>query len=97
MNEQLTRQDVERLFRDLMASQWNQLMTQDVNNIRVGTIQDFNWDTRRASVKLLNTGEILSNVQYPKGASYEIINGNTAMISSADPKVKSQNYIVGIY
>lgn len=93
----LTRQDAEDLFRNLMEKQWNEIQTQSANNIRVGRIQSYNWNTRRASVKLLTTGEVLSGVQFPKGASYAILEGNTAMVSSADPKVKSQNYIVGIY
>lgn len=93
----ITTQDAKEIFRELMQEQWQTITTQTANNIRVGTVQDYNWDTRRASVRLLSTGEILSNVQFPKGASYAILKGNVAMISSADPKVKSQNYIVGIY
>lgn len=92
----LTQQDAKQIFRDLMVQEWNNIMTQSSNNIRVGRIESLNTDTFRASVKILNTGEILSSVSYPKGTKDARV-GDVVMIASADPKVKGQNYIVGVY
>lgn len=92
----MTTQDAKEIFRGLMEEQWQTIQTQFSNNIRVGTVTSFNKDVGRASVNLLNTGEILSNVLYPKG-TIQVRVGDTVMIVTSDPKVKGQNYIVGVY
>lgn len=90
-------QDALDTFGKLMEKRFSEIMSQYSNNIRIGKITNVNVDSRQINVELYGTGEVLSELKYQKGISYGIFVNDTALILSVDPKLRGQNYVVGIY
>ena len=97
MQEPQTPQDALDIFQSLMEKRFNDIMNQNSNNLRVGLITDINIKSRQLNIKVLNTGEQLRNVRYQRGASIEFFKNDFVLIASPDPKLKSQNFVVGVY
>lgn len=89
--------DALEIFGKLMEKKFNEIILQKSNNIRMGTIKRLNANTRRFDIQINGTGELLNNVPYSKGASIGIYIGDRVLVISPDPKLRNQNYIVGIY
>lgn len=88
--------DASDKFENLMSRGINPVITQSSNNIRVGQVLDYSLVSKSMNVQL-NTGEIINNLRFPRGATFSIRISDTVVILSPDPKVKNQNFVVGIY
>ena len=92
-----TTKDALDKFERLMETRWNKIMSQFGNNIRVGTIREVNHTSRTARVEIDGTGQTLNRVKFQKGASIAMFEHDKVLLASPDPKLRNQNFIVGVY
>lgn len=65
------------------------------NSVRIGLIQFVNTNARTVDLLINGTGESMISVKYSVGLSPVV--GQQCMLLSPDPKLKSQNLVVGIF
>jgi len=97
MQEPTDTQDALDIFQALMEKRFNEIISQSSNNLRVGLVRNIKPNGRQLDVEILNTGEQLRNVKFQRGASIEFFENDFVLIASPDPKLKSQNFVVGVY
>lgn len=97
MREIKNEQDALNAFGSLMTKRINEAVSQSSNNIRVGRITEVNISLRQISAEIFGTGEIVAGIKYPKGVSYGVFVNDSVLIISPDPKLRSQNFALGVY
>ena len=91
-----TKQDALKQFEILTEEVLPDIIRKTAATIRVGSIINVNSDSRQVDVRLTPTNDVLIGLKYSKGIT-DVVVGDICLITSSDPALKAQNFVVGIF